>query len=76
MVVERNSQFLSVEMKSGSMLSRDQFKGLKFWNELTGNEGQSALVYGGEQAQQRHEISVVPWQQMGSLWINKEFEPH
>lgn len=70
MVVERNSQFLAVEMKSGSTLSRDQFKGLKFWNELTGNEGQSALVYGGEQAQQRHEIEVVPWQQMDSLWVN------
>ena len=70
MVVERNSQFLSVEMKSGSTLSRDQFKGPKFWNELTGNEGQSALVYGGEQAQQRHEISVVPWKQMDSLWDN------
>ena len=49
-------------------MSRDQFKGLKFWNVLTGNEGQSALVYGGEQAQQRHEISVVPWQQMDGLW--------
>jgi uncharacterized protein len=45
MIVERAGQHLAVEMKSGSTLSRDQFKGLQFWNALTENEGESVLVY-------------------------------
>jgi len=26
------------------------------------------LVYGGDQAQQRHEVAVTPWRQMASLF--------
>lgn len=68
LIVERGGQHLAVEIKSGSTLSRDQFKGLQFWNELTENEGESALVYGGDQAQQRHDVKVCPWGRMGELW--------
>ena len=69
MIVERAGQYLAVEIKSGSTLSRDQFKGLQFWDRLTGNEGKSVLVYGGDQAQQRHDIKVYPWGEMGALWL-------
>jgi hypothetical protein len=67
MVLERGGQFSAVEVKSGQTLSQDQFKGLQFWQELTGNAGKTLLVYGGEQAQQRTVAQVVPWRNLAGL---------
>ncbi len=67
MVLERGGQFRAVEVKSGQTLSQDQFKGLQFWQELTGNGGKTLLVYGGEQAQQRTVAQVVPWRNLAGL---------
>ncbi len=67
MVVERQGQFTAVEVKSGQTLSQDQFKGLHYWQELTGHEGSAALVYGGVTAQQRTGIRVLPWQELAGL---------
>jgi hypothetical protein len=67
MVLERSGQFRAVEVKSGQTLSQDQFKGLQFWQELTGNAGKALLVYGGEQAQQRTVAQVVPWRNLAEL---------
>jgi hypothetical protein len=67
MVLERSGQFRAVEVKSGQTLSQDQFKGLQFWQELTGNAGKVLLVYGGEQAQQRTVAQVVPWRNLAEL---------
>lgn len=70
MVLERGGQFRAVEVKSGQTLSQDQFKGLQFWQELTGNAGKALLVYGGEQAQQRTVAQVVPWRDLAGLCDN------
>jgi hypothetical protein len=70
MVLERGGQFRAVEVKSGQTLSQDQFKGLQFWQELTGNAGKALLVYGGEQAQQRTVAQVVPWRNLAGLCGN------
>ena len=70
MVLERSGQFRAVEVKSGQTLSQDQFKGLQFWQELTGNAGKALLVYGGEQAQQRTVAQVVPWRNLAGLCDN------
>ena len=67
MVVERQGQFTAVEVKSGQTLSQDQFKGLHYWQELTGHEGSAALIYGGVTAQQRTGIRVLPWQELSGL---------
>lgn len=70
MVLERGGQFRAVEVKSGQTLSQDQFKGLQFWQELTGNAGKALLVYGGEQAQQRTIAQVVTWRNLAGLLRN------
>jgi hypothetical protein len=67
MVLERGGQFRAVEVKSGQTLSQDQFKGLQFWQELTGNAGKTLLAYCGEQAQQREVAQVVPWRNLAEL---------
>lgn len=67
MVLERGGQFRAVEVKSGQTLSQDQFKGLQFWQELTGNAGKALLVYGGEQVQQWIVEEVVPWRNLAGL---------
>lgn len=69
MIVERNSNYLAVEMKSGKTLSTEQFKGLKYWNNLTGDEGESVLIYGGEQSSERNGIAVLPWRRAGDFLL-------
>lgn len=69
MIVERNSNYLAVEMKSGKTLSVEQFKGLKYWNNLTGDEGESVLIYGGEQSSERNGIAVLPWHRAGDFLL-------
>ena len=61
LIIEQGGQFSAVEIKSGKTLSSDQFKGLKYWNVLSSNEGKSILIYGGDQKQQRDTVEVLPW---------------
>ena len=61
LIIEQGGQFSAVEIKSGMTLSSDQFKGLKYWNVLSSNEGKSILIYGGDQKQQRDTVEVLPW---------------
>jgi hypothetical protein len=43
-------------------MSADFFKGLQYWQELTGDSaGNSVLVYGGIENQQRSKGQVVGW---------------
>jgi len=57
---------LAIEIKSGQTLKSEAFKGLEFWNQLSGNIG-GLLVYSGSEAQKRNSgISVTPWQQLDS----------
>jgi predicted AAA+ superfamily ATPase len=67
LVIERGAQFWAVEVKSGQTLSEDQFKGLRFWQGLSGQAGNAKLIYGGDQAQQREVAQVVPWRNLAGL---------
>ncbi len=67
LVLEHAGQFSAVEIKSGKTLSSDQFKGLKYWNSLSNNEGKSILIYGGDKTQQRDTIEVLPWFSMHKI---------
>lgn len=61
LIIERNNQFLALDMKSSSTIGAAHFKGLRYWNDLTDNEGQAVLVYGGDQSYQNNGVIVLPW---------------
>ena len=60
-VIDRGHELIPVEIKSGKTITPDYFKGLKFWEKITGRSG-GLILYGGQEAQQRSDgISVCPW---------------
>lgn len=60
LLIDRTPDLLPIEIKSGRTVTSDYFKGLNFWNKLTGNKG-GMVVYGGDMKQSRSNgITVVP----------------
>ena len=60
LLIDRKPELLPIEIKSGKTVTSDYFKGLNFWNKLTGNKG-GMVVYGGDMQQTRSDgITVVP----------------
>ncbi|HDL07463.1 MAG TPA: ATP-binding protein [Desulfobacteraceae bacterium] len=57
-----NDDLVPVEIKSGKTVSQDYFKGINYWQKLSGKNG-GYVVYGGEQRQTRSFTTVLPWRQ-------------
>ncbi|RED48930.1 ATP-binding protein [Seonamhaeicola aphaedonensis] len=59
-VVDNFDVFTPIEIKSGKTITQDYFKGLKYWNKMTGFKG-GKVIYGGEDYQKRsHGFEVIP----------------
>ncbi len=64
LLIDRTPELLPIEIKSGKTVTSDYFKGLNFWNKLTGNKG-GTVVYGGDMQQTRSDgITVVPLKEL------------
>lgn len=60
---EKENQLIPVEIKSGKTINSEFFKGLKYWEKLSGIP-QGYLIYGGESPQNRSSgTTVLPWNQ-------------
>jgi predicted AAA+ superfamily ATPase len=60
-IIDKDNMLLPVEIKSGKTITQDYFKGLKFWQKLTKNQG-GLILYGGNVAQKRSfGIAVHSW---------------
>jgi predicted AAA+ superfamily ATPase len=60
-VVDHGSTSIAIELKSGMTIVSDFFKGLTFWQELTGQQN-SRIIYGGNEIQKRSNgIEIIPW---------------
>jgi len=54
-----------VEIKSGATLQRDAWRNLAQWRDMAGAEaGRPILVYGGDEAQKRSDVDVLPWREV------------
>lgn len=59
-IIDNFDELIPIEIKSGKTITNDYFKGLKYWNTLTGFTG-GKIVYGGQDYQKRsHGIEVIP----------------
>jgi hypothetical protein len=66
-VIEKSNSLFPVEVKSGKTITNEFFKGLKFWNAISGING-GAVVYAGDQIQKHSNNNmVVPWFKLASL---------
>jgi predicted AAA+ superfamily ATPase len=62
-IIDLGSTLVPIEIKSGATISKDFFKGLKYWQNLTGTKVKSraVLIYGGNNSVIRNKIHVYAW---------------
>ncbi len=61
-LIDHGDEQVPVEIKSGQTVSRDFFKGLRYWRKLLGDSSApAALVYGGDRSFRRGDVTVYRW---------------
>jgi len=70
-LIDMNAELVPIEIKSGETIVPDFFKHITFWQKLSGESGRGFLVYGGESAQERGTVSVVPWREMERIFLRQ-----
>lgn len=66
-IIENYNQVIPVEIKSGQTITKDYFKGIKYFNQLTRSHG-GYVVYAGELNQKRsEEIEVRSFKSLKDL---------
>jgi uncharacterized protein len=67
LLVESGNDLYPVEIKSGQTISKDFFRGLDYFNDLSNQpERQSTLIYGGDKDQKWHDIRIKSWQNISA----------
>ena len=60
-IIDERNRLFPVEIKAGQTSTSAYFKGIHFWNDLTGNK-EGAVIYAGDTTQKRSSgINVLPW---------------
>lgn len=67
-IAEHGDRLTPVEIKSGATVASDWFDEMRLWTDLAGTvAGKPRVVYGGDEAQLRSGVEVVPWRRVGAL---------
>lgn len=67
LIIDKGNVRIPLEIKAGKTITSDYFKGINYWNEISGNK-KGYVVYAGEQLQKRSSgITVVPWNEISDL---------
>ncbi len=73
-LIDCTDHLKAIEIKSGATLNSDYFKAFPLLPERLAattlpTQIRPYLVYGGEAAQTRGDVSVLPWQNLHALWV-------
>lgn len=61
-LIDKGLTLEPVEIKSGQTITVDSFAGLRKFCSLAGETaGRARLLYGGNERQERHDVTVLPW---------------
>jgi predicted AAA+ superfamily ATPase len=67
-IYERGMSLTPCEIKAGKTITSDYFKGLEYWNELSGNDPLSGyIIYAGDESQSRTKGNVVGWKDIDKV---------
>ena len=68
LLVDRGTELVPIEAKSGQTVNSSFFTGLRKWQEIAGDAAGSAwLVYGGDRRHGRENIEALPWREIEQL---------
>jgi predicted AAA+ superfamily ATPase len=60
-LIDKGLELIPLEIKAGKTITKEYFKGILYWNKLSGNNG-GYVVYAGDDYQKRsNEIETVPF---------------
>jgi len=66
-LIDQAERLIPIEIKSGQTVTPAFFKGLNYWQKLTGEEG-GYVIYGGNQMEKRsHGRTVLPYKDLAKL---------
>jgi len=60
-LIEDFPEIKAVEIKSGSTFRSDFFKGITYWEKLSGNKKNNSVVYGGDKTLQTKYGQLISW---------------
>jgi predicted AAA+ superfamily ATPase len=67
LILERESEPVAIEIKSGSVLSNSMFRGLNYWQKLQ-PRSPGILLHGGSTNELvQEQLSVIPWTEVANL---------
>lgn len=67
LLIEEQARIIPVEIKSGQTITADYFKGLNYWQKITGTD-QGYIIYDGQEHQIRSNgIQVIPFNTLSHL---------
>lgn len=67
-IIDEGIKLFPIEIKSGYTINDGFFKGLSYWNKITGNKVEDGfIVYGGGEFQPRNKGNIVGWQKSAQL---------
>ncbi len=70
-LAEKADKLLPVEIKSGTTLTTDWFRGINQWLSLAEDDAiDPTLIYGGDTTWKEGSTAVVPWKQLATLAQN------
>ncbi|HVV68572.1 MAG TPA: ATP-binding protein [Gammaproteobacteria bacterium] len=70
-IIEQGQYLQAVEIKSANTITPDYFKSLQQWKKIVGeNHVHRYLVYAGDNASNRNDIQILPWNEIGSGLMN------
>ncbi len=62
LLIEKSNSVSLLEIKSGETVSREFFKGIRYWRKLAHDQTISAgIVHAGDQQQHRDGVHIYPW---------------
>jgi predicted AAA+ superfamily ATPase len=68
-IIEEANKLISIEIKSGETINNEFFKGLEYWQSLTGFTAEDSwLIYAGDKNQKRTYGNVLGWSALENLW--------
>ena len=62
-LLEHPNSITPIEIKSGSTINSNYFKGLQYWQKLEGETTQQFVVYGGDKTEKRTQGTVLGWKE-------------
>jgi predicted AAA+ superfamily ATPase len=68
-LIDRGEKLIPIEIKSGKTYTKDFFKGLNYWNKLSGNSLESSfVVYGGNESQKLPNGNLLTWDMLDEIY--------